>query len=209
MTPTAGALFDLDGVLIDSEGIYSQFWGEIGRLYRPDMPDFAMRIKGTTLPQILGTYFDDPEVVADICRRLDELEANVKFALFPGVVEFLTALKAMGIPAAIVTSSGADKMERLFAHYPDFPSYFTAIVTAADVTRSKPDPQCFMVGAQKIGVPAERCLVFEDSGHGLAAARACGAKVIGIPTTLPEAEVAASADVVIHTFAGLNPADLF
>jgi HAD superfamily hydrolase (TIGR01509 family) len=201
MVKKYGALFDLDGVLIDSEGGYSEFWAEQGRKYRPDIPNLAEAVKGTTLPNILGTYFPDAEVVAKICADLDEYEANVHFPLFPGVMEFLADLHRHGISAAVVTSSGADKMKKLFSEKPEFSSYFDVVVTSADVTHSKPNPECFLIGAQKLGMEIGDCFIFEDSLNGLKAANAAGAlKVVGLSTTLPAEQIEGLANVVIPSF---------
>lgn len=201
MVKKYGALFDLDGVLIDSEGGYSEFWAEQGRKYRPDIPNLAEAVKGTTLPNILGTYFPDAEVVAKICADLDEYEANVHFPLFPGVMEFLADLHRNGISAAVVTSSGADKMKKLFSEKPEFASYFDVVVTSADVTHSKPNPECFLIGAQKLGMEIGDCFIFEDSLNGLKAANAAGAlKVVGLSTTLPAEQIEGLANVVIPSF---------
>lgn len=111
------ALFDLDGVLIDTEGIYYDFWAEIDRLYPTGIDDFASYIKGSTLKRIMD-YFKDEDVKADIVKRLDEQECNMKYVIFDGVVDFLEQLRAAGIPCAIVTSSNEDKMAKsLFKNY--------------------------------------------------------------------------------------------
>ena len=180
-----GALFDLDGVLVDTETTYSLFWGKMGRKYHPEIPCFDMVIKGSTLPRILETYFPDSEISEGVKAELEVFENSMDFPVFPGVMEFLADLRRNGIPAAIVTSSGADKMKRLFDRNPEFASYFDALITSADVTRSKPDPQCYLLGAGKLGVDIRDCCVFEDSISGLAAGMASGAKVIGLSTTYP------------------------
>ena len=112
------ALFDLDGVVFDTESQYSVFWGMIGREYHPEMPDFALRIKGQTLVQIYDKYFSDDATFAHIdgytdCKseqakitaRLDEFELNMSFPYIPGFETFLKDLKAHGVKCAVVTSS--------------------------------------------------------------------------------------------------------
>jgi HAD superfamily hydrolase (TIGR01509 family) len=196
-----GALFDLDGVLIDSEGGYSEFWAEQGRKYRPDIPNLDEAVKGTTLPNILSTYFPDADVVAKVCADLDKYEADVHFPLFPGVMDFLADLRRHDIPAAVVTSSGADKMKKLFREDPEFASYFDVVITSADVTHSKPNPECFLIGAQKLGVDINDCFIFEDSLNGLKAANASGAlRIVGLSTTLPADQIVDLANVVIPSF---------
>lgn len=203
-TNSYGALFDLDGVLVDTEGTYSLFWSEAGRRYHPEIPDFDMKIKGSTLPRILEAYFPDPDISEAVCAELEVFENAMDFPLFDGVIEFLSDLKKHGIPAAIVTSSGPDKMKRLFERNPEFASYFDAVVTSGDVTLSKPDPQCYIIGASKIGIDIDRCYVFEDSINGLTSGMASGATVIGIATTLAAAELEGRAHAVVPSLASMS-----
>jgi HAD superfamily hydrolase (TIGR01509 family) len=202
-----GALFDLDGVLLDSEGIYTEFWSEMDRLFPTNVKDFAHVIKGTTLDTILPTYFPDKKVQEEIKRLLKEHEQSMSYRLFDGVIEFLDALKAHSIPAAIVTSSKDEKMESLFKSLPGFAEHFDVILTADDVTRSKPDPQGYMKAAERLGLKAEDCYVFEDSIAGVEAGCRAGAKVIGLATTNP-AEKLNKADKVIDTLVGFGVNDM-
>ena len=153
------ALFDLDGVLIDSESIYTQFWDRMDALYPTGVANFSYAIKGTTLPRILDTYFPDPEVQAKLRVHLREQEDNMVYRIFPGVTDFLKALRAEGIPTAIVTSSNNDKMHALFAQLPGFRELFDVVVTDSDVHRSKPDPEGYQLAAQRLGVPSGQSAV--------------------------------------------------
>lgn len=202
-----GALFDLDGVIIDSEGTYTLFWEEIGNLYPTGIDNFAKHIKGTTLPSILE-YFPAEEVKEDIVARLKKFQAAMKFELFPGVEPFLAELKAKGIPAAIVTSSDKGKMKQLFDQLPELATYFTAVIDASKVTRSKPDPQGYLLGAEAIGIDPEYCVVFEDSLQGLSAGKAAGAKVVALATTYPRETVEPFASIVLNDFSGFTVADM-
>lgn len=190
------ALFDLDGVLIDSETLYTSFWERVGREHHLPSPTFAYDIKGTTLTDILTTHFPDPEVRKDIDRMLHEFENEIVYPVFNGALEFVDALREKGLKTVIVTSSDNKKMEFLFSQHPEFPSHFDAIVTACDVTRSKPDPEPYIVGAKKAGVPASECIVFEDSFQGLEAGRRAGCKVVGLSTTNPADAIAGKADLI-------------
>ncbi|MDE6125394.1 MAG: HAD family phosphatase [Muribaculaceae bacterium] len=198
------ALFDLDGVLIDSETLYTQFWAEVGRHHHLPSPTFAYDIKGTTLTDILETHFPSPEVRADVDRLLHEFEDNVVYPIFPGALEFVDALRSKGLKTVIVTSSDERKMEFLYAQHPTFRSHFDDVVTAADVTHSKPDPEPYLVGAAKAGCRPEECVVFEDSYQGLQAGRSAGAFVVGLSTTNPASGVARYADMVVGSLAELS-----
>lgn len=198
------ALFDLDGVLIDSETLYTQFWKRVGERHHLPSPTFAYDIKGTTLNDILTTHFPDPKVRADVDRLLHDFENEIVYPVFPGALEFVDALRAAGLKTVIVTSSDSKKMEFLFRQHPDFPTHFDAIVTACDVTHSKPHPEPYLVGASKAGVKPSECLVFEDSYQGLESGRRAGCKVIGISTTNPASEVRLRSDVEAPTLASLQ-----
>ena len=191
-----GALFDLDGVIIDSEGTYTQFWSEIDRIYPTGIENYAYAIKGTTLPEIMKHY-DDEDVKADILRRIVEFQETMRYRLYPGVERFLSELRERGIPAAIVTSSDDRKMQLLFEQHPGLRDYFKVVIDASKVTRSKPDPQGYLLAAEALGCAPERCFVFEDSIQGLKAGRASGATVIGLATTYPRARLEGLADTLI------------
>lgn len=204
MKPKA-VLFDLDGVLIDSETLYTQFWGEVGRHHHLPSPTFAQDIKGTTLDDILTTHFPDPEVRKDVDRLLHKFENEIVYPIFPGALELADRLRGEGIKCVIVTSSDDKKMGFLFNQHPGFRGHFDAIVTAADVTRSKPDPQPYLIGAAKAGCALEECIVVEDSFQGLASGRSAGAKVIAIATTNPRESLQGKADTIVNTVADITP----
>lgn len=192
-----GMLFDLDGVLVDSEGEYSKFWGAMGDRYGL-VSTFASDIKGTTIGEILLNF---PEGDRDgILAALHEFESNMEYPVYPGVMEFLGRLKTAGIPSAIVTSSDNVKMELLFGRRPELREMVNVVITGSMVSRSKPDPEGYLKGAELIGVPIEECCVFEDSLQGLQAGRSSGATVIGIATTNSHEKVAPLADITVDRF---------
>lgn len=197
------ALFDLDGVLIDSETLYTTFWENVGKVHRLPSPTFAYDIKGTTLEDILTTHFPDPEVRKDVDRLLHEFENEIVYPVFAGALEFVDALRRRGLRTVIVTSSDEKKMEFLFRQHPGFAAHFDAIVTAADVSRSKPDPEPYQVGARKAGAGCGECIVFEDSFQGLESGRRAGCRVVGIATTNPAESIAAKADMVYPSISSL------
>lgn len=197
------ALFDLDGVLIDTESLYTEYWDTLGRRFAPGISDFAMRIKGTTISDILATYFP-PELHDEILGSLRGFEASMAYRLFPGVEDFLRRISAAGIPAAIVTSSNDEKMQRLWSQLPELRQWFAAVVTDSMVSHSKPDPEPYLVGAAKLGVRPEDCCVFEDSFSGIESGRRAGAKVVALSTTNSLESLAGKADLVIPSFEGLT-----
>ena len=202
MSQTA-ALFDLDGVLVDSEGVYYEFWDNIDKMFPTGIPDFAASIKGSTLKKIMD-YFPDPDVRSRIIKMLDEHERSMKYVLFDGVLPFLDDLRSRHIPCAIVTSSNEDKMHKLFDQHPGFADYFKVVITDRQVTRSKPDPQGYIMAASQLDCDPSDCYVFEDSFSGLEAARRSGAKVIALSTTNTADLLKDKADKVISSFNQLS-----
>ena len=196
----SAVLFDLDGVIVDTEGQYSLFWKQIGEEYMPGMPDFALAIKGRTLTQIYDTYFPDAADRAAITERLNAFERQMDFPYIAGAREFLEALQAQGVPTAIATSSNCDKMACLYARHPEIKNLVTAVLTAEDARRSKPAPDCYLAAAERLGADISNCIVFEDSPNGLAAGRASGAFVIGVSTSLAAAEIEPLCDMYIEDF---------
>lgn len=196
----SAVLFDLDGVIVDTEGQYSLFWKQIGEEYMPGMPDFALAIKGRTLTQIYDTYFPDAADRAAITERLNAFERQMDFPYIVGAREFLEALQAQGVPTAIATSSNCDKMACLYARHPEIKNLVTAVLTAEDARRSKPAPDCYLAAAERLGADISKCIVFEDSPNGLAAGRASGAFVIGVCTSLSVSEIEPLCDMYIEDF---------
>lgn len=190
-------LFDLDGVIIDTESQYEQFWGSIGREFMPDIPDFATRIKGSTLIAIHDTYFKDPKIRTEVNRRLEAFEATMDYPIFPEGLAIVTAARSRGIPCAIVTSSNKMKMELLERQHPELLSLFDHVFTAEDAGRSKPFPDCYLNAMKHFGATPDECVVLEDSINGLKAARESGAFVVGLATTHPAETVRQYAHVTL------------
>ena len=205
---TRGVLFDLDGVLLDSEGQYSIFWRSMEERFPTGIDDFSNYIKGFHLARILS-YFATDEIREQIVQELVEFEKNMRFEFFPGALSFVKRLREAGIPMAIVTSSDHKKMKALFSQHPDFPALFEVIITGDMVTKAKPDPDCFLLGAKQLGIDIKDCVVFEDSRNGLMAARASGARVIGVATTLSADVVASLSDLTVHGVDELDVEQIF
>ena len=185
-----GVLFDLDGVLIDTEGTYTQFWEAVDRHFPTGVEGFAQVIKGSNLHNILHTYFPTEEMRAQVTEMLDNFQRDMQYNYFPGAIELLEELKSNGIACCIVTSSDKRKMDSLYSQHPDFPSHFDAIVTGNMVTEPKPSPECFLLGAKILGLDIKDCVVIEDSINGLKAGMASGARVIGLYTTCSREAIA-------------------
>lgn len=201
MNRTIAALFDLDGVIVDTESQYSIYWNKVGAKYLSEFDHFGDKVKGNTLRQIFEKYFSGQEdIQQEIAKSLDEWECNMSYDYVPGILEFLNCLRKNGIKTAIVTSSNDEKMSTLYRVHPDIKSYFDTIVTANQITRSKPDPECYLLAAGLLAADIQNCYVFEDSLAGLTAGRAAGMTVVGLSTTLPSSQIKDKADIVIPDF---------
>lgn len=201
-------LFDFDGVIADTETQYTEFWNKIGKDYL-GMEDFGRTIKGQTLVQIFGKYFDGMiREQEEIVPMLNEFERNMTYGYIPGAEEFMKELKDAGIPMAIVTSSNDIKMSNAYKAHPELPDLVDKILTSEYFSKSKPDPECFLKGMEILGGTPEETVIFEDSFHGLAAGRASGARVIGLATTNKREAIAPLCDMVIDDFLGLTVQDI-
>ena len=205
---TKGVLFDLDGVVVDSESIYTQFWSDIDKLYPTGVENFAIAIKGNTLQRILADYFPDNDVKQDILERIKDFEINMRYKPFAEAIRFINELKRNQFRIAIVTISSQKKMDNLYAQNPGFREMFDAVVTGDMVSHSKPDPEPYLLGAEAIGVAPESCYVFEDSISGIESGIRAGATVIGLATTLPYDKIEGKAHLTINDFTGFHVGDM-
>ena len=201
-------LFDFDGVIADTESQYTGFWNKVGQKYL-GLEEFGHTIKGQTLIQIFGKYFDGMlREQEDIVPLLNEFESNMSYEYIPGAHRFMQELKAAGIRSAIVTSSNDAKMANVYKAHPELTDIVDMVLTSEDFSRSKPDPECFLKGMELIGGTPEETVVFEDSFHGIAAGRAAGTKVVGLATTNKREAIAPLCDMVIDDFTYLSLSDL-
>lgn len=199
------ALFDLDGVVFDTELQYSVYWGSVFRKYYPDQPGLAQKIKGSTLVEIYDSYFAGREnIQRQITDGLNDFETHMHFDYIGGFTDFITQLRRSGVKTAVVTSSNQQKMESVYAQRPEFKGYFDAILTSEDFAESKPSPDCYLRAAARFGADPKDCVVFEDSFNGLKAGRASGAFVVGLATTNPADAIAPYCDKVISDYCGLH-----
>ncbi len=197
-------LFDLDGVVLDTESQYTVLWNNIGKKYG-DVGEIGRLSKGQTLTHILDTYFKgQTELQKHIIEELYEFEQNMSYAPIPGVMAFMKQLKAASVPTAVVTSSNKAKMENVYRHYPDFKDIVGHVFTSESFTRSKPDPECFLMAMHALGGTPEDTVVFEDSVNGLKAARASGATVVGLVTSNPREVVEPLSDYAINDFTSMS-----
>jgi beta-phosphoglucomutase len=172
--------------------------------------DFATQF-GRTNPEIIAVYWGEDRYRDDQVAALgDRKEAAFReilradFPAMPGARELLRSLRDAGFALAVGSSGPPENVELVLGELGARP-LFAAVVTARDVTRGKPDPQVFLIAAERLGVPPERCAVVEDAPAGIAAAKAAGMKSVGLASTGRTREQLAGADLVVDSLAELSP----
>jgi len=214
---TAAVLFDMDGLLIDSEPLWLAAETAVMRRLggEPWTAADQQELLGGSLEKTVSylrakaAVPRPPDVVADwLMSEMTDLVRREGVPLRPGAASLLAAVRAAGLPHALVTSSERDFMDAVLA---STGLAFDVTVCAADVTRTKPDPEPYLLAAKLLGTSPENCVVLEDSPNGIAAAEAAGCQVIAVPSLLPiapaprRAVVASLADLRV-TPTGLAPA---
>lgn len=196
------ALFDLDGVVFDTEPQYTIFWGAQCREFHPEHPGLEHEIKGQTLVQIYDAWFSGElqEKQAVITERLNLYEQQMDYIYVPGFEDYVKKLRTQGVKTAVVTSSNRIKMEAVYERHPEFKGLFDAILTSEDFERSKPDPDCYLKAANRLEVSVKDSVVFEDSFNGLKSGRAAGMYVVGLATTNPAEAISPYADKVVKDY---------
>ena len=190
MSELQAVLFDMDGLLVDSEPLWLEVETAImARLGSTWGPADQAQLIGGSLPRstaYMQRRAARPVARDDIARWLTQgMAALIRergVPLMPGAAELLAGIEAAGIPAALVTSAEPDIMA---AALDSIGVRFTATVCAADVTRKKPDPEPYLRAAARLGAAPGRCVALEDSPPGLAAAHAAGCAVIAVPSVPP------------------------
>ncbi|WP_431772960.1 HAD-IA family hydrolase [Streptomyces cucumeris] len=182
-------LFDNDGTLVSSMESVVRCWTRWAGEYGVSEEEFAaVELHGRPANDIIGDLLP-AERIAGARARIDALElADVPggVKLLPGTAELLT-----GLPAArwaVVTSANATLAAARLTEVGLRPG---TLITADDITRGKPDPEPFLLAAERLGVDPARCVAFEDAPAGLASARAAGMRTVALTTTVPRAELIA------------------
>lgn len=207
------AIFDLDGVLLDTEPLYTQAIAGVaarfGKVY-----DWTVKAEcigrgtmeaATTIVAALALPLSPAELIRQRDAILVDLFATAP--AMPGAEAFTRALAARGTPLAIATSTEAALFAVKAAPHRAWLSRFDAVVCGDDprVGRSKPAPDIFLAAAQQLGVAPADCVVFEDSPFGVAGARAAGMTVIALPDPAMDRARYADAHAIVGGFADLTP----
>ena len=207
-----GVIFDMDGVLVDSYGPHYESWRITSERRGHPLPESLFRtVFGRTNPAIIpvvtGRTYPPGEVEAwgkekEAVYR--ELLAK-RFPAMPGADALLAALRADGARLAIGSSGPPENVDVVMKHLAGA-QHFSATVTGGEVRHGKPDPEVFLLAAQRIGLPASACAVVEDSLAGLEAARRAGAAAIALTGTADRLTLEPRADLVVDALSDLSPA---
>ena len=213
---TRAFIFDMDGTLVDNMRFHTKAWGKMLAENGVEMNahDFLVKTAGKTNREILPTVFKDisDERIAELGKRKETLYREYFLPhrkTVDGVVEFLEAARNFGIKMAVATAAPVGNVEFVLDGL-DLRKYFQAVVTAADVSRGKPDPEIFLKSAVQLNVEPKKCLVFEDAIGGFEAASRAGMQSIGI-ATVNSIEDILKLDSVVEAhddFTKLNPLEL-
>ncbi|MFC4065409.1 HAD family hydrolase [Actinoplanes subglobosus] len=183
-------LFDMDGTLVDSERLWGVALAELAVVAGGVLSDAArLAMVGTSMARSMEIFRDDlglpgrPEApdVEWLTVRVQELFAG-GLVWRPGAMELLHAVRAAGLPVALVTSTGRRLVEVALKTLG--PENFDVIVCGDEVLRPKPDPEPYRTAAGLLGVPIASCVAIEDSPSGVASALAAGAVVLAVPAEL-------------------------
>lgn len=190
MVGVEAVLFDMDGLLVDTEKVWYEVETEVverlggswGRAHQQELVGGSM---ASTVAYILRVTGADvaPDVIAG--WMVDGMTSRLAKGVepMPGADELLTAVREAGLRTGLVTSSGAPIADAVLAVIGR--DRFDVVVTGDDVTRHKPDPEPYLRAARQLGVAAAACAVLEDSPNGVTAATAAGCRVVAVPSVLP------------------------
>ena len=207
------AIWDMDGVLIDSGPAHYHSWRALATEYGASItPEQFRQTFGMRNEEVIAHLFGDLPVgqaAEMVLRKEANFRAEVRAGRVPtqpGARELLSALGAAGIPQAVATSAPPINAQTVLDAL-TLGAYFQAVVTGADVRIGKPDPEIFVRAAEKLGRVAAECVVLEDAVVGVAAARAAGARCVALVGSNSAAQLT-GADLVVESLSELSPARL-
>jgi len=207
------AIFDMDGVLVDSYSAHWQSWhfmaDELGKGLTEEK---FVSTFGRTSREIIAEHWGadclTPAEIAEFDRRKEALYREIVAHDFPamdGAIELIKDLHRAGFRLAVGSSGPPENVALAVAHLGAGP-YFDALVTGKDVTRGKPDPQVFLVAADRLGIAPSNCAVIEDAPVGLTAANSAGMTSIALLSTGHTAESVAAARLIVRSLRELSTA---
>lgn len=181
-----GAIFDMDGLLFDTERIYQQTWQEIAQEKGVELgSDFPKAISGTNgvyMCQVIEHYYhvcDGRDIIEECMKRVRE-KLSRYVPIKDGVHEILNFFLEKGIRMAVASSSRAEQIESNLKKA-GIREYFSEVISGTEVKRGKPEPDIFLLAAERICCEPGECYVFEDSENGIKAGHAAGCITVMVP----------------------------
>ena len=187
-SPVRGVLFDVDGVILDTECLYSRFWMEACHYYGfPMTKAQALQLRSLNktagqekLRALFGPATDYTTIRQKRIELMDAFVEKEGVSAKPGIYTLLDALDARGIPCAITSSSPQQRLESYLTPL-NLYHRFVKVISGYDVPRGKPEPDIYLRGAAELGLPPETCLALEDSPAGILSAYRAGCLPVLIP----------------------------
>ncbi len=211
MTPFKAAIFDLDGVIVDTARFHFLAWKrlaeELGFSFTQRDNE---RQKGVSRMESLEVLLEvggitglSPERKEELATKKNEwykefLYEMTPAELLPGAKDFLEYLRLRGVRIALASAS---KNAPIILEKLNITKLFDAIVDGNSVSKAKPDPEVFLQAAERLGIPASQCIVFEDAQAGVEGAKRAGMRVVGIG----EREILKKAEIVVSGFPEIEP----
>ncbi len=210
-----GVIFDMDGVIIDSEPLTIASYLEAFRDFGVELTrqEYISRVvvTGTPVRRLFAENGGDLAKWKQLFARKTEIYSKMvenQLHLRPGARELLEDLKIHKVPTALATSASKATVEIVFKRF-DISPYFDAVVTLDDVVNQKPSPEAFLKAAAALKLDPQNCIVIEDAPKGINAAKSAGMKCIAVPTELTCGEDLAQADFCAESLAQLNTSVIF
>ena len=209
-------IFDMDGTLVDNMRFHTEAWRTLieENGFEFEERKFLVETAGQTNREIIPSVFGavSNERLSELALRKEELYREVYIhhrKPVDGLVDFLEAAMQLGINMAVATAASPPNMAFILDGL-DLRKYFGAITTAADVKRGKPDPEIFLLSAERLGVEPKNSIVFEDAFFGFEAAKRAGMKSIGITTVNSHDDIMRSEGVVEahNDFLAIDPVEV-
>jgi len=185
---TSAIIFDMDGLMFDTESISLRSWHDVGRAFGVEITDeHIIPLCGLPTPKFLDTLAEKLPPDADMGAMHDHSRSYIHktlerdgVPLKPGLIELLTALRERGTPTAVATSTDREAalwmLERAGVR-----KYFSAVICGDEIENGKPNPDIYLAAARKLGVQPHLCVALEDAPIGATAAVRAGMRVIMVP----------------------------
>lgn len=209
--PPFAVAFDLDGTLIDNNQFHFITWQEFYRRRNREltMEEYKASFNGRTMTDCVKYVFQQRDMSAQEIERYTNEKESLYREIYaahikpiPGLLALLELLDQAQIPMVIATSGIQDNIDFLFSHIP-IKRYFKRVIKGSDITHGKPHPEMYQLAAKELGLPAEKCIAFEDATVGITSAGGAGMKVIALTTTHTPEELT-GADWIVKDYEGIR-----